>query len=122
MPYNGKRLAIKDREILCSGFCVVIASLPTDQHASSIHKFTQPILSCLHVAVKEAETNLSQRSSIIQRLANEIRLLAAVVKHFIRTDAPSRFDLLSELLHKSWQVITFIGTTYSSEEVSKTNT
>ena len=122
MPYNGKRLAIKDREILCSGFCVVIASLPTDQHASSIHKLTQPILSCLHVAVKEAETNLSQRSSIIQRLANEIRLLAAVVKHFIRTDAPSRFDLLSELLHKAWQVITFIGTTYSSEEVSKTNT
>ncbi|KAL3802827.1 hypothetical protein HJC23_007604 [Cyclotella cryptica] len=116
MPYHGKQIVIEDREMLCSGLCVVVASLPTDQWGAALYQLTQPIISCLIVAAKEADEKINERASILQRMANEVLLLAAVVRYFVRTEVPSRFDLLSDLLQKSWQVLTFIGTTYSTEE------
>ena len=117
MPYRGKQIDIKDREMICSGLCVVIASLPSDQLGTALYQLTQPILACLIVAANEADTKIDMRSSILQRMANEILLLAAVVRYFVRTSVPSRFDLLSDIMHKSWQILTFIGTTYHSEVV-----
>jgi hypothetical protein len=117
MPYNGTQIAIEDRETLCRGLCVVIASLPAEQLDSALHKLAQPIISCLNVTAKEAESYSNHRASILQRVANEIRLLASVVKHFVHTDALSRFDLLSALMQKSWQDLIFIGESSSSEEV-----
>jgi len=114
MPYKGSRIAIEDREILCKGLCVVIASLPPGQDVLS--KLTHPILSCINVTVKEAQTNTCERRSILQRLANEIQLLASVVKHYVRTDAPERFELLSAMLQKSWPSVAIIVEKYSSEE------
>lgn len=118
MPYNGSRIAIEDREILCKGLCVVIASLPPGQDVLS--KLTHPILSCINVTVKEAETNTCERRSILQRLANEIHLLASVLKHYVRTDAPERFELLSAMLQKSWPSVATIVEKYNSEEVQCT--
>ena len=120
MPYNGSQIAIEDREILCKGLCVVIASLSPGQDVLS--KLTHPILSCINVTVKEAETNTCERRSILQRLANEIQLLASVVKHYVRTDAPERFELLSAMLQKSWPTFAIIVEKYSSEEVRCTYT
>ena len=115
MPYNGSRITIEDREILCKGLCVVIASLPPGQYALS--KLTNPILSCINVTAMEAETNTSEKASILQRLANEIHLLASVLRHYVRTDAPERFEVLSNILQKSWLPIRAIAEEYSSEEV-----
>lgn len=120
MPYHGKEINIEDREMLCSGLCVVVESLPSDQWGTALYQLTQPILSCLIVAAKEADTQINERASILQRLSNEILLLAAVMRYFVRTQVPSRFDLLSDLLQKFWQVLTYIGTTYSAEEVCDT--
>jgi hypothetical protein len=117
MPYHGKEINIEDREMLCSGLCVVVASLPSDQWGTALYQLTQPILSFLIVAAKEVDIQINERASIVQRMSNEIRLLAAVTRYFVRTQVPSRFDLLSDLLQKSWQLLTFIGTTYSLEEV-----
>lgn len=117
MPYHGKEINIEDREMLCSGLCVVVASLPSDQWGTALNQLTQPILSFLIVAAKEVDIQINERASIVQRMSNEIRLLAAVMRYFVRTQVPSRFDLLSDLLQKSWQLLTFIGTTYSLEEV-----
>ena len=121
MPYSGKQVVVKDRETLCEGMCVVIAALPPDQLEVSLNKLTQPIMTCLGITANGAETNSNERASILLRLANETRLLAAVVEHFSHTDAPSRYDLLSTLFQKSWQGLAVIVEKYSSEVVSVTD-
>lgn len=118
VPYSGKQVVIKDRKTLCRVMCVVIAALPHGQVESYLNKLTQPIITCLSITVNEAETNSVERASILQRLANEIRLLASVVEYFVQTDAPSRYDLLSSLLEKSWQGLTVIAEKYSPMMVS----
>ena len=109
MPYAGKRIDLEDREALCKGLCVVIASLRPDKHDEAINKLTQPILSFLNEATKEVDTNVAEKVSILQRLANEIRLLASVVTHFVRTDAQSRFNSVSAMLQKSWQILVSVA-------------
>lgn len=122
MPYDGNRIAIENREMLCRGFCAVIASMPIEQLEPELVKLTQPIISCLNVTAKEAQMNSIQRAAILQRVANEIRLLACVVKGFACTDVSSRYDLLSSLLQKSWPGLTFVCDQFSDEEVCDTFT
>jgi len=144
MPYACQQIAIEDREMLCSGLCSVIVSLPSEQWNASLDALAQPILSCLNVVTKEADQvtgsagEAGQRENIVapimNRLSNEIRLLAAVVRCFIQADVSQIFsggnraiviarhrNALVSLLHKSWIYLTHIGRKYCSYEVIATS-
>mmetsp|Transcript_1798 Transcript_1798/g.3860 ORF Transcript_1798/g.3860 Transcript_1798/m.3860 type:complete len:1156 (-) Transcript_1798:61-3528(-) len=152
MPYTRQQngmcsvIAIEDREVLCSGMCAVIVSLPSEQWLASLDALAQPILSCLNVVTKEADrvtigagaAGAGQRghdvAPIMNRLSNEIRLLAAVVRCFIQADVSQNFSMesrakviahhrnaLVSLLHKSWPCQTHIAKKYCSHEVIATS-
>ena len=141
MPYTGQQIAIEDREVLCSGLCAVIVSLPSEQWSASLDALAEPIISCLNVVMREADQVKgsegtegqpeSNAAAIMKRLSNEICLLAAVVKQFIKADASKNFtgeekaniiachrSALVSLLHKSWPSLTHVGEKYCSNEVS----
>lgn len=136
MPYSCQYIAIEDRETLCNGLCAVILSLPSEQWNASLDGLAQPILSCLTVITREADqitaTANTDIAPIMNRLSNEIRLLAAVVRFFILADVSKKFsgeekekavtshrNALVSLLHKSWPSLTHIGNRYCSHEVSE---
>lgn len=137
MPYSCQYIAIEDRETLCNGLCAVILSLPSEQWNTSLDGLAQPILSCLTVITREADqitaTEGTDIAPIMNRLSNEIRLLAAIVRFFILADTSKNFsgeekekvvachrNAVVALLHKSWPSLTHIGNRYCSHEVSET--
>ena len=127
--------------MLCGGLCLFIISLPPQQWIASLDSLAQPILTCLNVVTKEADQvitdsgNSAQNGAdpIINRLANEIRLLAALLTCFTEADVtknPSgdmskpqlvlcQHNALVSLLHKSWPCLTHIAKKYCSYEVSE---
>jgi hypothetical protein len=140
MPYSCHQIAIEDREILCSGLCSVIVSLPFEQWSSSVDALAQPILSCLNVVTREAdqvgdsahleEQHKNTVGPIVKRLSNEIRLLAALVRSFVEADVSKKYsgeerakitschrNALVSLLHKSWPSLTHISKNYCSYDV-----
>ncbi|KAL7530460.1 hypothetical protein ACHAXR_006117, partial [Thalassiosira sp. AJA248-18] len=154
MPYACQHIAIEDREMLCSGLCSVIISLPSEQWNASLDALAQPVLSCLNVVTKEADQITAKAitgtlvvsvpgtgtagqhehliAPIMNRLSNEMRLLAAVVRYFIRARVSMDFsggnrtaviachrNALVSLMHKSWPCLTHIAKEYCSHEVSK---
>ena len=134
MPYSSGYIAIDDREALCSGLCAVIISLPCAQWSASLDGLAQPVLSCINVVTREADAVTASGQDIapiMNRLSNEIRLLAAVVRAFIRADVSRNFSgeertnvvashrsALVSLMHKSWPCLTHIADKYCSDEVS----
>mmetsp|Transcript_14196 Transcript_14196/g.30254 ORF Transcript_14196/g.30254 Transcript_14196/m.30254 type:complete len:1153 (-) Transcript_14196:223-3681(-) len=143
MPYACQQMAIEDREMLCSGLCSVIISLPSEQWNASLDALAQPILSCLNVVTKEADQLFDIAGgtgpqenlvALMNRLSNEIRLLAAVVRCFIEAGASQSYygenkegviachrNALVTLLHKSWPCLKHIGEKYCSYEVIATS-
>lgn len=143
MPYTCEQVTIEDRELLCSGLCSVIISLPSDQWHSSLDSLTQPIHSCLNTVTREAEMMTGSAGAaegklddkidaIMSKLSNEIRLLAAVVRCFSKADTAKNFfeddrskmisssrNALVSLLHKSWPCLLHVGKKFTSYEVSE---
>lgn len=128
-PYEGKRINVEERETLCSGLCAVFVSFPPDQWAALVDKLARPVIACLNIVSNEANQILSKGSDesfgpILIRISNEIRLLAAIVQHFMKAKADKVIDdrdrrkALIPLLHSSWPVLTHIGDKYGSYAVS----
>lgn len=89
-------ISIEDREVICSGICRVLAALPTDQWVSSLSALARPTIGCLETVSKTADGALSTDSmrknteqlfSIIQRGADEIRLLSTMIRTFNKAAA-----------------------------------
>jgi hypothetical protein len=137
LPYTCQQevIAIEDREMLSSGLCAVVVSLPAEQWNSTLDALAQPILSCLNVITREADQVTGSPSGVGQcekpmepmmnRLSNEIRLLASTVGNFIKAGKSKKFsgedmakmstchrNALVSLLHKSWPSLTHIGRSY----------
>ena len=129
-PYEGKRIDVEDREMLCSGLCAVLISFPSDQWSASVDNLARPVIACLNIVTKEADIILDKGyetnsiSPILIRLSNEIRLLAAIIQHFMMAkaekgiDSGDRCKALIPLLHNSWPVLTHIGEKYGYHSVS----
>lgn len=124
-PYAGKRIDVEEREMLCSGLCAVLISFPQDQWATSVDNLARPVITCLNIVSKEADLGIGDSTGpILIRLSNEIRLLAAIVHHFMTAkgdkviDISDRSKSLIPLLHSSWPVLTHIGDKHGSHTVS----
>lgn len=128
-PYEGKRINVEEREMLCSGLCAVLISLPQDQWAASVDNLARPVITCLTIVSNEADQLMSKGSdegfgSLLIRLSNEIRLLAAIVQQFMKAkvdkviDHRDRRKALIPLLHSSWPVLTHIGDKLGTQTVS----
>ncbi|KAL7551893.1 hypothetical protein ACHAWF_015096 [Thalassiosira exigua] len=140
LPYTCQQevIAIEDREMLSSGLCAVVVSLPAEQWIPTLDALAQPILSCLNVITREADQVTGSPSGVGQcekpmepmmnRLSNEIRLLASTVRNFIKAGKSKKFsgedvakmstchrNALVSLLHKSWPSLTHIGRSYCSQ-------
>lgn len=144
MPYTRQNIKLEDREVLCSGMCSVIISLPSEQWIASLDALAQPILSCLNVVTKEADRVASCAGTveagqhgvtpIMNRISNEICLLAAIVRCFIHAGVSQNFSgeskaniiachrsALVSLLHKSWPCMAHIAKKYCYHEVIATS-
>ena len=147
LPYTSQNvIGLKDREMLCSGLCSVIISSSSEQWNAALDALARPIISFLKVVTKEADqmTEHSDGMSgertnrmlpVVNRLSDEIHLLAAVVGSFIRAYVRQNFlggnitaigachrNSLISLLHTSWPYVTHIGSKYCLYEVSKQTT
>lgn len=129
-------LTVEDREEICKGICSVVASFPENQREKPYHAFALPVVECLHAMTKEADSANSNSggniAAIIPRLADEVRLLATMVKSFttvvhknsthMHTDQngsdQSSLQPSVGLLKKLWPCLTHIATNYTADRVS----
>lgn len=131
-PYTGSRIGVEDREMLCNGLCAVLISYSSDEWPASVDNLARPVITCLNIVTKEADNIVDTQgnetdslSPILNRLSNEIRLLAAIVQHFMKAKADKVIDnrdrrkALIPLLHNSWPVLTHIGEKYGHRTVSR---
>jgi len=127
MPYACRKVDIEDRESLCSGLCYVISSLPSEQWSVSVENLAKPLVACLSVLAKEADTekNCDIIPSVMKRISHEILLLSSIVRYFDQADVSNLDDgkralrgkVLVTLLNRNWSCLKHIGETYSSQEV-----
>jgi hypothetical protein len=125
-------LTIEDREEICKGICEVIFAYPKSQRTQPLSAFAIPIINCLHVMTREADS-LKSESDIkfnaqIPRLADEIRLLSTIMQTFTTTarkdstvshgsGTSSFITPAVGILRQLWPCLTHISTHYASNEV-----
>jgi hypothetical protein len=132
-------LTIEDREEICKGICSVVASFPGSQREKPYHAFALPVVECLHAMTKEADSAKNNPSgniaAIIPRLADEVRLLATMVKSFTTVVHKNSTQMHMDqngsdqsalqpsvgLLKKLWPCLTHIATNYAADRVSRTS-
>ena len=127
--YAGKRVDIEEREVLCMGICDVLISFPQDQWTTLVDNLARPVIACLDIVLKEAssiaEKVTDSFGSLLIRMSNEIRLLAAILHHFMRTETSDkaidihvRRNAIVPVLHNSWPVLTKVGENFGHQVVS----
>lgn len=113
-----ENIKVEDREALCSGLCQVLAALPSDQWVSSLSALATPTIQCLEVASKKAEELVgkdAEQFPILDRMADEIKLLSAMVRTFrsaARKSESSDNDpnpALIAILHRAWPCLSHVS-------------
>lgn len=125
-------MSIEDREEICKGICAVVAAFPETQREKPYHAFALPVVQCVHMMTKEADSTRNSRdkkfAAVISRLADEITMLSTMVKAFTmavrKADAKLQNNVPTNalapsvgLLKELWPCLTHISTTYASHEV-----
>eukprot|EP00563_Minutocellus_polymorphus_P006543 CAMPEP_0181034076 /NCGR_PEP_ID=MMETSP1070-20121207/7616_1 /TAXON_ID=265543 /ORGANISM="Minutocellus polymorphus, Strain NH13" /LENGTH=1222 /DNA_ID=CAMNT_0023111583 /DNA_START=327 /DNA_END=3995 /DNA_ORIENTATION=- len=113
-----ENIKVEDREALCSGLCRVLAALPSDQWVSSLTALATPTIQYLEAASKKAEELVGKEAeqfTILDRMADEIKLLSVMVRTFrnaARKSESSDKDpnpALIAVLHRAWPCLSHVS-------------
>lgn len=108
---NEENIKVEDREALCSGLCRVLAALPSDQWTASLSALATPTVECLEAALQKAEELAgkdAEQFPLLERIADEIKLLSVMVRTFRNASAKSESadkdpnPALVSVLHRAW--------------------
>jgi hypothetical protein len=130
-------ITAEDRQALCSGICHVLASLPDNQRAKSLQALAMPTLDCLetmtYLANQTAQTPEDQFDVVLDRISDEVNLLATMARSFTNAFAVKDASMESgcrtsdghvaiadsafEICRKAWPSISHVAGRYSFHEV-----
>lgn len=132
-------ITVDDRQALCVGICHVLASLPDNQRAKSLHALAMPALDCLETMTRIANqtaasnSNQAQLDAVLSRIADELKILTTMARTF--TNAISMNDASMEsgcrmsdghtaivepaiaIIRKGWPSISHAASTFNYNEV-----
>jgi len=124
-------LTLDDRTAMAEGICSVIASLPESQRANSLLALAMPSIDCLETMLQHANSaansSLEQQERILQRIADEIILVATIMTSFsqslVTAEQPSTAAIQAvelPIIQRVWPSISQAAGRYNSNEpVSK---
>jgi len=113
-----ENIKVEDRGALCSGLCRVLAALPSDQWVSSLTALATPTIQCLEAASKKAEELAGKDAElfpILDRMADEIKLLSVMVRTFRSAAGKSESSgndpnpALIAILHRAWPCLSHVS-------------